>query len=65
MISTVECEVEQGTGMAQILRATFPMGSMTGAPKERAMELISTYEKPREGGIQEPWVGPTRRGISI
>ncbi|MDG2425638.1 MAG: anthranilate synthase component I family protein [Flavobacteriales bacterium] len=49
MISTVECEVEQGTGMAQILRATFPMGSMTGAPKERAMELISTYEKTQRG----------------
>jgi para-aminobenzoate synthetase component 1 len=49
MISTVVCTVRNGVGMAEILRATFPMGSMTGAPKQRAMELISTYEPAQRG----------------
>jgi para-aminobenzoate synthetase component 1 len=44
MISTVSCEVKEGIGLHDIIRATFPMGSMTGAPKKRAMELIDQYE---------------------
>lgn len=32
-----------------IIRATFPMGSMTGAPKKRVMELIEQYERTRRG----------------
>jgi para-aminobenzoate synthetase component 1 len=32
-----------------IIQATFPMGSMTGAPKKRVMELIEQYEKTRRG----------------
>ena len=32
-----------------ILKATFPMGSMTGAPKKRVMELIEQYEQTRRG----------------
>jgi para-aminobenzoate synthetase component 1 len=35
-------------GWDELLKATFPMGSMTGAPKRRAMELIAETElKPR------------------
>jgi para-aminobenzoate synthetase component 1 len=32
------------TAFTDIIRATFPMGSMTGAPKVRAMQLIEQYE---------------------
>lgn len=43
-ISTIRCELKDNTSFQEILRATFPMGSMTGAPKVRAMELIDQYE---------------------
>ena len=49
MISTVEARLLPGTGLADVLRATFPMGSMTGAPKIRAMQLIERYEASRRG----------------
>lgn len=45
MISTVKGELREGITFAEIIRATFPMGSMTGAPKRRAMQLIEQYEK--------------------
>lgn len=44
MISTVEGEVAPGTSWVDIVEACFPMGSMTGAPKKKVMELISRYE---------------------
>lgn len=44
MISTVSCTIEKDTSFSDIIGATFPMGSMTGAPKKRAMELIDQYE---------------------
>ena len=49
LISTVEAELRPGLNLADILRATFPMGSMTGAPKIRAMQLIEHYETSRRG----------------
>ncbi|WP_317192184.1 anthranilate synthase component I family protein [Hymenobacter ruricola] len=49
MISTVEATVRPAADLAEILRATFPMGSMTGAPKIRAMQLIEHYETARRG----------------
>ncbi len=49
MISTVSGELKEGVSFADIIRATFPMGSMTGAPKKRVMELIEQYEKTRRG----------------
>ncbi|MCF8408345.1 MAG: anthranilate synthase component I family protein [Crocinitomicaceae bacterium] len=44
MISTISCEVDPKTSFTDIIRATFPMGSMTGAPKLRAMQLIDEFE---------------------
>ncbi len=44
MISTISCEVENNIPFAEILTATFPMGSMTGAPKSRAVDLIDEFE---------------------
>ncbi|NOT51885.1 MAG: anthranilate synthase component I family protein [Chitinophagaceae bacterium] len=45
MISTVSGELRNDISFTDIIRATFPMGSMTGAPKKRVMELIEQYEK--------------------
>jgi len=44
MVSTVSCELKDNTSFDNIIQATFPMASMTGAPKIRAMELIDEYE---------------------
>lgn len=49
MISTVEAELRPDVDLVDVLRATFPMGSMTGAPKVRAMQLIEQYERSRRG----------------
>lgn len=49
MISTVQAELRPEADLVDVLRATFPMGSMTGAPKIRAMQLIEHYEGTRRG----------------
>ena len=49
LISTVQAELRPEASLAEVLRATFPMGSMTGAPKIRALELIEQYERTRRG----------------
>lgn len=48
MISTVSGSLSTND-LAEIFKATFPMGSMTGAPKKRVMELIELYEKTKRG----------------
>ncbi|MEY2917011.1 MAG: hypothetical protein RIS73_725 [Bacteroidota bacterium] len=49
MISTVSGRVKEGSNWVDIIKATFPMGSMTGAPKKRVMELIEQYEQTKRG----------------
>jgi para-aminobenzoate synthetase component 1 len=49
MISTIRGELKAGIKFSEILAATFPMGSMTGAPKYRVMELIDEYEVSARG----------------
>ena len=49
LISTVSCEVKQDLSFTDIIRNTFPMGSMTGAPKVSAMKLIEHYESTKRG----------------
>ena len=49
MISTVAGKLRKNVSLAEIFTATFPMGSMTGAPKKRVMELIEKYEKTKRG----------------
>jgi para-aminobenzoate synthetase component 1 len=44
MVSTVSCEIRNNVTFSNILDATFPMASMTGAPKLRAMQLIDKFE---------------------
>lgn len=49
MISTVVSNVEHTTSPIEILRTTFPMGSMTGAPKISAMNIIENLEETKRG----------------
>lgn len=51
LISTISCEVSSSISFTDILKATFPMGSMTGAPKISAMKLIDEFEKTRRGAF--------------
>ena len=44
LISTVSGTLKHGHEFADIIHASFPMGSMTGAPKYKVMELIEHYE---------------------
>ena len=49
MISTISGEIRDDVNWTDIVKATFPMGSMTGAPKKRVMQLIEQYEQTRRG----------------
>ena len=49
MISAVSCRVRPDADWSDIMKATFPMGSMTGAPKLRAMEITAETETVRRG----------------
>jgi para-aminobenzoate synthetase/4-amino-4-deoxychorismate lyase len=49
MVSTVRARLQPGKGAADMLRALFPCGSITGAPKIRAMELITQTERDARG----------------
>ena len=49
MISTVVCELRDDVTPVQAICNTFPMGSMTGAPKISSMRLMDQYERSRRG----------------
>jgi len=49
MISTISCEIDPQVHIIDAIKNTFPMGSMTGAPKIKAMELIEQYEQSKRG----------------
>ncbi|MEO6904274.1 MAG: anthranilate synthase component I family protein [Bacteroidia bacterium] len=49
LISTVSCKIKKNITFTEIIKSTFPMGSMTGAPKIKAMQLIDKYESSRRG----------------
>jgi para-aminobenzoate synthetase component 1 len=49
MISTVVSEIDTTTHPIETLRSTFPMGSMTGAPKVSAMKIIEKLEETKRG----------------
>ena len=52
LVSTVTGEAQPAVGPADLLEATFPPGSITGAPKHQAMKVIAAHEPPRG-----PWCG--------
>ena len=49
MISTISSKISEDIHFADVLSTTFPMGSMTGAPKLKSMELIEKFETFRRG----------------
>ncbi|WP_175633848.1 anthranilate synthase component I family protein [Pedobacter ghigonis] len=49
MISTISCELDPEIHFIDAIKNAFPMGSMTGAPKVKAMQLIEQYEETRRG----------------
>ncbi|MDY6923215.1 MAG: anthranilate synthase component I family protein [Pseudomonadota bacterium] len=52
LVSTVRGTARPETAVADLLAATFPPGSITGAPKHQAMKVIAAHEPPRG-----PWCG--------
>jgi len=49
MISTISGDLNDDISFTDIIRATFPMGSMTGAPKRSVLQLIEKYERSKRG----------------
>jgi len=49
MISTITSQVSDKTHPVDVISSTFPMGSMTGAPKISAMKIIETLEETKRG----------------
>jgi para-aminobenzoate synthetase component 1 len=49
MISTISGELREEISFREIIKATFPMGSMTGAPKKSVLKLIEQFEKTKRG----------------
>jgi para-aminobenzoate synthetase component 1 len=49
LVSSVQAELVPGVGWEALLAATFPSGSVTGAPKRRALEIIEALEPVRRG----------------
>lgn len=49
MISTITSEMRDGTSPIEVIEKAFPMGSMTGAPKVKVMQLIEQYENTKRG----------------
>ena len=49
MISTISCEISENEKISNIIKATFPMGSMTGAPKIKVMQIMEDYEVSKRG----------------
>jgi len=60
LVSTVSGRLRPGVGPGGIVRATFPPGSVTGAPKVRALEIIDELEPVRRGPYCGAigWIGP-------
>jgi para-aminobenzoate synthetase/4-amino-4-deoxychorismate lyase len=64
MTSTIAAELEQARSFGEILNATFPSGSVTGAPKAAAMQWIARVEREPRGIFcgSIGYLGPSRTG---
>lgn len=49
MISTIKAEIDKSVTFTELIETSYPMGSMTGAPKVMAMQLIEEYEQTKRG----------------
>jgi len=47
LVSNIRCDLKSGADAWDLLQATFPAGTLSGAPKVRAMEIIAELEKER------------------
>jgi para-aminobenzoate synthetase/4-amino-4-deoxychorismate lyase len=71
LTSTVTARMRPHTGLVEIMRAMFPCGSVTGAPKVRTMALIADLENNRRGvycgaiGVVAPPSAPFRARFSV
>ncbi len=71
LTSTVTARLRPRTGLVEILRAVFPCGSVTGAPKAHTMALIANLEQSRRGvycgavGVVAPPGAPLRARFSV
>ncbi len=57
--ATVAATLRPGLAAADVLRAAFPCGSVTGAPKIRAMQIIRQLERDDRDSADAPTTGPT------
>ncbi len=62
LVSTVRGRLREGIGTVEALRALFPAGSMTGAPKRRTMEIIDRVEGSPRGSTPVPSAGSPATG---
>ena len=51
MITSISSEIDRNISFTDVLKSSFPMGSMTGAPKLRSMELIECFEDFKRGAF--------------
>ncbi|BAV94572.1 anthranilate synthase component I family protein [Ichthyobacterium seriolicida] len=49
LISTITAELKSDVSIENVIKKAFPMGSMTGAPKIKAMQLLEKYESTKRG----------------
>ena len=49
LVSNISCDLRTGCDAFDLLRATFPAGTLSGAPKIRAMEIIAELEQEPRG----------------
>ena len=57
LTSQVSGELAEGKGPIDVLRATLPAGTLSGAPKVRAMEIIDELEPTKRGVVRRAWSG--------
>jgi anthranilate synthase component 1 len=49
LVSTVEGQIREGASAVEVVKATFPAGTLSGAPKPRALEIIESLEPVNRG----------------
>ncbi len=57
MTSTITATLDQGRDAIDVIAALFPCGSITGAPKQRAMEVVAEVERARSRGLYTGSIG--------